>query len=157
MTFSQKEMGMLKDLMAQEKLCAEKYGKAAAEAADPQLKGLMSSIGQVEQEHERTIGQMMQGTLPSMPQNPAKWQPPQPAAAPTYGPGDQSPQKANDAFLAQDALAMETHVSTEYNGSIFEFCDENARDLLNHIQKEEQQHGLELYQYLSRTGMYNHQ
>ena len=150
-------MGMLKDLMAQEKLCAEKYGKAAAEAADPQLKGLMTSIGEVEQEHEKTIRQMMQGTLPAMPQNPAKWQPPQPSAAPAYGPGAQEQQKANDAFLCQDALAMEKHVATEYNTDIFEFCDENVREVLNHIQKEEQQHGLELYQYMSRNGMYNAQ
>ena len=49
---------------------------------------------------------------------------------------------------------MEKHVSATYNVSIFEFNSPILRDTLSHIQKEEQNHGQQLYQYLSANGMY---
>ena len=48
---------------------------------------------------------------------------------------------------------MEKHVSTTYNTAIFEFRDAQARDALNHIQKEEQQHGKRIYDYMAANGM----
>ena len=62
--------------------------------------------------------------------------------------------KDKDAFLCKDALAMEKHVSSVYNVSIFEFSCPTLRDTLAHIQKEEQNHGQQLYQYLAKNGMY---
>ena len=43
-----------------------------------------------------------------------------------------------DKLLCQDALSTEKYVSSTYNTSIFEFRDKNIRQVLNHIQKEEQ-------------------
>ena len=63
--------------------------------------------------------------------------------------------KCNDAFLCADALAMEKHVSSVYDTSIFEFSSPILRDTLNHIQKEEQNHGEEIYCYMSKNGMYS--
>ena len=48
---------------------------------------------------------------------------------------------------------MEKHVSGVYNMSIFEFRAPQARDVLSHLQKEEQQHGEMLYGYMARNGM----
>ena len=71
---------------------------------------------------------------------------------PAYG-QQPSSDKQDDAYLCQDALSMEKHVSGVYNMSIFEFRAPQARDVLSHLQKEEQQHGEMLYGYMSRNGM----
>lgn len=64
---------------------------------------------------------------------------------------------ANDIFLCNDMLATEKHVSSTYDTAIFEMTDTNVRKALNHIQKEEQQHGEDLFNYLKSKGMYNTQ
>ncbi len=56
--------------------------------------------------------------------------------------------------MCKDALAMEKHVSSLYDVSIFEFSSPVLRDTLNHIQKEEQNHGEQLYEYLSKNNLY---
>ncbi len=63
-------------------------------------------------------------------------------------------EKQKDAYLCSDALSTEKHVSSTYNTCIFEFSDSNVRNVLNHIQKEEQQHGDQIYKYMSANGMY---
>ena len=64
-------------------------------------------------------------------------------------------EKTRDSFLCADALAMEKHVSSVYDIAIFEFSSPTLRDTLNHIQKEEQNHGKELYDYMSKNNMYS--
>jgi predicted Zn-dependent protease len=48
-------------------------------------------------------------------------------------------------------------VVKDYNTAIFEFVDTNVRQVLNHIQKEEQQHGEGVFHYMMNHGMYNPQ
>ena len=62
-----------------------------------------------------------------------------------------------DAALCNDLLMTEKYVSNTYDTSIFEFTDTNVRQVLNHIQKEEQQHGDGIFQYMQNNGMYNPQ
>ena len=45
------------------------------------------------------------------------------------------------------------YVSATYNTSVFEFAQPKLRNVLNHIQKEEQEHGLKIYQYMSANNM----
>lgn len=72
-----------------------------------------------------------------------------------FQPSNCSPEgKKKDAYLCQDALSTEKHVSSTYNTCIFEFRDPNVRNVLNHIQKEEQQHGEQIYCYMAANGMY---
>ncbi|MBQ6021738.1 MAG: spore coat protein, partial [Clostridia bacterium] len=71
-----------------------------------------------------------------------------------YGPAE-TPDKKNDCYLCTDTLAGEKHASSLYDVGIFEFRDDNARKALNHIQKEEQDHGKMIYNYMSANGMYN--
>ena len=59
-----------------------------------------------------------------------------------------------DEYLCQDLLSTEKHVSSVYDTAIFEFKDAGMRDVLNHIQKEEQEHGKKLYDYMSQHNMY---
>ncbi len=153
MQLSQKEMTLLQDLKTQEQLCIEKYTNAATTACDPQLQTLFSSIGQTEQQHLHTLNQITEGIVPQIsgqqqtPQQPAKQT--QPAT-----PMDSATRK-KDKFLCVDALSMEKHVSSVYDTSIFEFKEPKVRDALNHIQKEEQQHGEQLYAYMHQNGMYS--
>jgi hypothetical protein len=63
----------------------------------------------------------------------------------------------NDATLCNDLLMTEKYVSSSYNTAIFEFRDTNVRQALNHIQKEEQQHGEGIFNYMQKKGMYQTQ
>jgi spore coat protein CotF len=59
-----------------------------------------------------------------------------------------------DKVLLQDMLSTEKYVSSAYNTSIFESAQPTVRQALQHIQKEEQQHGEQLFQYMNSHGMY---
>ena len=157
MILTEKETMLLNDLKSEEKLCIDKYNKYASQACDEQLKNIFSSIGQTEQNHYDTINQMLNGTVPSM--NMGSNQKPNLQTSSQQNLTQQQSfgqdQKKNDEYLCTDALGTEKHVSSTYNTCIFEFKDENARNTLNHIQKEEQEHGKKLYDYMSQNGMYS--
>ncbi|MGI6239660.1 MAG: spore coat protein [Christensenellales bacterium] len=155
MQLTQKETSFLKDLKEQEQICVTKYNQYAADAHDGQLKGLFTNIGQIEQQHLDTINQIMGGTVPQM-QSGGGGQSQQPEQfTATYNVGTNDPNKEKDAYLCTDLLSTEKHVSSVYNTAVFEFKDTNIRNALNHIQKEEQQHGERLYNYMAQNGMYN--
>ena len=152
MTLTQKELTLLTDLKSQEQLCIEKYGKYAEAAHDPELKTLFSNLQSNEQKHLSTVTDMLSGTEVKMPD-----------ASPSAVASKlqckisemNAEQKKNDAYLCRDALSMEKHVSGVYNTGIFEFTSPVMRDTLAHIQKEEQNHGEQLYNYLSCNNMYS--
>ena len=149
MQLTQKETSLLQDLKSQEQLCVTKYEKYANAACDEQLKKLFMEIGRMEQTHLDTVNSMLSGTVPMMTGGGGQSQ----GAKPSQSACSQEEQKT-DAYLCQDALGMEKHVSHVYDTCVFEFKDANARDTLNHIQKEEQQHGKRIYDYMAANGMY---
>lgn len=153
MQLSQKETSLLSDLKSQEKLCVEKYTKYASAALDPQLKELFTSIANVEQQHLNTVTQMESGTEQSNQQSGSS-QSVKTNFTSHYGMGD-TPDKQADCYLCSDLLADEKHVSALYNTCVFEFKSQSMRDTLNHIQKEEQQHGKAIYDYMSVNNMYS--
>lgn len=151
MTLNQKETTLLTDLKSQEQLCIEKYTKYSGIAHDPELKNLFSTLSQNEQKHLDTVTQILGGTEVKMPSE-------SPSAADAKLECKMSScseiEKKEDAYLCKDALAMEKHVSSVYDTSVFEFTSPVLRDTLAHIQKEEQNHGEKLYNYLSCNNMY---
>ncbi|MGI5919973.1 MAG: spore coat protein [Christensenellales bacterium] len=155
-SLNQKETSLLQDLKKHEELCIKKYSGYAAQASDPQLKQLFTTLGQQEQQHLSSINQILAGQLPAMGGQQGgqqAQQAPQPQQAfPPIQPGSTSPQ--TDAVMCEDLLSTEKYVSATYNTAIFEFRDPGVRQVLNHIQKEEQQHGLGLYSYMASHGMY---
>ncbi len=151
MMLTQKETNLLNELKEHEQLCVEKYNKYSNDASDTQLKNLFSQTEQAEQQHLNTINQIIGGTVPSM-QSGGQQQ--QQQITPTYKNDQSNPNKQKDAFLCTDLLSTEKHVSSLYNISIFEFKDTNIRNALNHIQKEEQQHGEKIYNYMEQNSMY---
>lgn len=150
MTLTPKESSLLKDLRNQEQLCIEKYTKYAEEANDGQLRNLFTQIAQTEQDHLKTLDQISSGSVPQMSSGSSN----QSSFPIEGGSSNSSSGKQNDQYLCTDALSTEKHVSADYNTSIFEFRDKNIRDALNHIQKEEQQHGEQIYNYMAKNGMY---
>lgn len=149
MTLSAKEKMLLEDLKSEEEVCIERYNRYANDAYDGGLKNMFDSLAKTEQQHLNTINTILGGTVPS--QNSGGEQ----AQGCTCKSQCTGEQKNCDAFLCNDALCAEKHVSSVYNTSIFEFADVNLRNTLNHIQKEEQEHGEKIYAYMSANNMYN--
>ena len=65
------------------------------------------------------------------------------------------PSNISDKDICSDLLMTEKYVSGTYDTAIFEFKDTQVRDLLNHIQQEEQKHGEAIFKYMESKGMYN--
>lgn len=150
-TLSQKERTLLEDQKSHEQICIEKYNLYANQAQDNQLKQIFKANGQQEQTHLNTINQMLNGTIPDMNQQQSQGAGQsagsvQPAAGSRH---------LSDKDMCSDVLMTEKYVSGTYDTAIFEFRDPNARDVLNHIQKEEQKHGEAIFQYMQSKGMYS--
>lgn len=150
MQLTQKENGLLDDMIESEKICIEKYKKHSGAAVDGQLKGLFSNLSDLESKHLQTLDSIKNGTVPAVQNDEGKKMP---SFRQIYSPAP-SQDKSTDAFLCSDALSGEKHVSHLYDTGIFEFRDENVRNVLNHIQKEEQQHGKMIYDYMAANNMY---
>lgn len=149
--FNQKENGLLQDLKSEEQLCIEKYTKCENNAVCPGLKSLFGGIRSQEQTHLQTISQLIDGTIPQMQGGGST-----PTASCCSSDYASDPEGfKNDKYLCEDTLSTEKHVSSMYNTSIFEFKSTAVRDLLNHIQKEEQQHGEQIYSFMNQNGMYS--
>ncbi|WP_344744178.1 spore coat protein [Asaccharospora irregularis] len=160
-----KEKFLLEDEKQQEQLCVDKYNSFANKAEDPELKNLFSQLAQKEQEHLDSINQLLSGVVPSTNQQQGQQQSQQMqnsqqnfmnlnSSSMNSGLQNNS-YSEHDKTLCIDALSTEKYVSSTYNTAIFEFVDKDVRQLLNHIQKEEQEHGEKIFNYMSQKGMYN--
>lgn len=183
MNFSQKERTLLEDQKNHEQICIQKYSNYADLAQDPQLKNIFKQNGQIEQEHYNTLDQLLKGQMPQMQQGSGQQQGgnQQQSGMQMKSHQMQSQQSGNqqqsgmqmnqqsssfmpkgqssnfntsDKDLCTDMLMTEKYVSGAYNTAIFEFRDPQVRNILNHIQKEEQQHGETIFKYMESNGMY---
>ena len=111
MLLTEKEMSVLKDLQTQEKNCIDKYEKYAGFAKDEELKQLFEELKKKEQEHYKTIGQMLNGEVPSCDCNDTAGKDYQPKG--NYSKSEDSEDKKNDCFLATDSIGTEKLVSGE--------------------------------------------
>ncbi|HHW11474.1 MAG TPA: spore coat protein [Firmicutes bacterium] len=168
-----KERMLLQDQKSHEEICIQKYNDYANMASDPQLKALFKQNAQTEQEHLNTINQLLNGQIPNMNQGQSGGQ--QQNQSPMQILQQQSSQQLSqqqtnsfqgqnqssgyqaDQNLCTDMLMTEKYVSGTYDTAIFEFRDPQVRQILNHIQKEEQQHGEAIFNYMQSVGMYNPQ
>ena len=151
MVLTEKERSVIKDLQTLEQGCIEKYGKYSNEAKDTVLKDLFSTLQKNEQQHYESLGQVLNGQVPSCDCNDDKGKMYSPTA--TYGQGAESESKKQDCFLATDCIGTEKLISSEYNSDVFAFGDSDVRKLLADIQIEEQNHAEMLYKYKEVNGM----
>ena len=151
MTLNAKESQLVKELKGQESLCIEKYTKYAGEAGDSQLKELFTGIASAEKQHLSTLNSIEGGVVPNASGSNSSGSGTLPKS---FSKAPASADCENDRFLCTDLLTTEKGASHLYDTCIFEFRDENIRQTLNHIQKEEQEHGKLLYDYMKVNGMY---
>ena len=149
-TLTTKETDLLKDMKGQEQLCIDKYDKYAQDACAPELKSLFTHLADVERTHLNTVNEMLSGKV-STPSGSSSFSGGASAGKANYS---SEQDKKKDTFLCSDMLSTEKHVSALYNTGVFEFSDVQARNMLNHIQTEEQQHGQKIYEYMNANGMY---
>lgn len=163
LTLSQKEKMLLEDQKTHEQICIEKYSNYANQATDPQLKEIFNTNGNAEKTHLNSINQLLNGTIPQM--NQQQNQNSQQSQSSQQNTGTQNSNQSmnntqssgvnlTDSEMCTDLLMTEKYVSGAYNTAIFEFRDPQVRDVLNHIQKEEQQHGEAIFKYMESKGMY---
>ena len=151
MVLTQKETAAIKDLQTQEQQCIDKYGNYAATAHDPILKDLFTTLQKEEEKHYQSLGQVLNGTVPSCDCNDSKGKNYNPI--PTYESNASAEAKSQDCFLATDCIGTEKLVSGEYNTDVFVFENSDIRKLLADIQIEEQNHAEMLYKYKKVNGM----
>ena len=153
MTWTQKETMFLQELKSAEKTCVDRYIKFIEEACDGALKNLFQTLLKREQQHLDTVTKLIEGTVPEM-SGGSQSSTPQMQSEENCGCESEGDDYKSDKFLCDDALASEKFASSLYNTSIFVFKDTNVRNILNHIQKEEQEHGEMIYNYMKPRGMY---
>lgn len=159
-TLTQKERLLLEDQKSHEQICIEKYTNYANQAQDPQLKQIFNLHAQDEKTHLDSINQLLSGRIPQMGQqqnqNSSQNMSNQ-NSAPTMNNTQSNVGNVSDSDMCKDLLMTEKYVSGTYDTTIFEFRDTRVRDVLNHIQKEEQKHGETIFQYMESKGLYNPQ
>ena len=159
LSLTQKEKFLLEDEKSHEELCIKKYNTYSNQANDPQLKQLFQTLGQKEEQHLQSINQLLDGQIPNINSNEQQQDPTQNNSQSQQNNQQlyNSPSNQSDCDLCTDALSTAKFVSSTYNTTIFEVCDTNVRQVLNHIQKEEQEHGEQIFNYMQSHGMYNPQ
>ena len=65
MVLKEKEKQAIKDLQTLEQACIDKYGKYAAQAKDPVLQELFTTLKRNEQKHYDSLEQVLTGTVPN--------------------------------------------------------------------------------------------
>lgn len=149
MILTEQETMLLKDLAQQEKLCMDKYSFYRSQAKDEDLQNLFDVIQKDETEHHDTINKLLSGTIPDVPSSTQKSYQPKG----NYAHGGNPEDKTHDALLCSDSIAAEKYVSSAYNNDLFSFASPKVRQVLNHIQTEEQQHAEMIYSYKTANAM----
>jgi len=147
-TLSQKEKMLLQDEKSHEELCIRKYNDYANKAQDSQLKQIFKANENDERSHLNSINQLLSGNVPQMNAQNQNSQS-------NMNNMQSVSSNMSDKEMCEDVLTTEKYVSGTYDTAIFEFRDTGARDVLNHIQKEEQKHGEAVFKYMESKGMYN--
>lgn len=159
-TLTQKERLLLEDQKSHEQVCIKKYTNYSKLASDQQLKDIFNNHAKIEQEHLNSINQLLSGQIPTLNNKQGGGNSSQQQQQSNNNVQAQSSgtnYQASDKDLCTDVLMTEKYVSSEYNTAIFEFRDTQIRDVLNHIQKEEQKHGEAIFKYMESKGMYSPQ
>ena len=130
---------------------------------DQLLKGQMPAMGQQGGVQQQSDGQQSgsqsqqgggQQQMGSKMQSPQMQMSSQQQSSSFQPQGKTTNYNSSDKDLCTDMLMTEKYVSSAYNTAIFEFRDPQVRNILNHIQKEEQQHGESIFKYMESKGMY---
>lgn len=70
---------------------------------------------------------------------------------------DMSIEAGDDKAMLSDMLMTEKFISGTYDTAVFESANTQVRQALQHIQKDEQKHGEEIFKHMQENGMYQPQ
>jgi len=169
MTLTQKERSLLQDLRNEEQLCSEKYRQYAAGASDGALKNIFQGFYGTELDHlnrlDGYLGTAAQSGAQNMQQNNSQQSNPYSSGRVDYNSGSPvsggfssaashpNQASAGDDFFCSDCLTLEKHLSSLYDTCVFECTDQELRNTLGTMQKDVQQQGKQLWDYMSSHGM----
>jgi spore coat protein CotF len=170
---TQKEQQLLSDQLNHEKVCIQKYSSYAQQTRDPQLRQMFNQYASEEQNHYDTVSQLLSGQPANLSMGAGAGQGGQQGrfqqqrqtqqaqmqggeAAELQGAvGGAGMTDQEEAAMLGDMLMTEKFVSGAYDTAVFESANSDVRQALQHIQREEQQHGEGIFNYMSQHGMYN--
>lgn len=139
MEWTSRERELFRELKAAEEASIRGYGEDELRTTDPELKKLFAKIRQEEETHLKTLKELEQGIIPMAAGG---------KKAGGEGQATGGKKEEEDLNFCRDALEAEQRVSSQYDKAIFAFRDCSVREILNHIQKEEQEHGRMLAAYM---------
>lgn len=159
---TQKEQTLLNDQLKHEEICIKKYTYYSEQAADPELKQLFLTLASQEKEHYSTIDQMLKGQQPDVTQSKRQGVQGQiqGQSSPATQMGYEQANMGNttgsqaDATLCTDMLMTEKFISGSYDSGIFQSTTPPVTMALQHIQKEEQEHGQKIQAYMQKKGLH---
>lgn len=155
---SQKEKMFLEEAKLQEDICVQKYRNYAQQTKSTELAQLFNKHATDEQHHHDTVDQLLQGIQPNLnnsnqPQQTIMKQNSQVTTTQTNSMG--AINNTEDKMFCIDLLSTEKYVSGTYDTDVFESANPVVRQVMQHIQKDEQKHGEDLFNYMNTHGMYN--
>lgn len=154
-TFTQKENMYLHDLKKHEEYGVKTLNKSIAEVEDQELRDLLTHLVDCESKHVTTLSDIMNGNVQMANSQRATdgdtseyYNKPQPNTSEVLA-------TPSDVDICFTLLNGSKFSSGMYNTAIFEFNNHEIRKILNHIQKEKQQTGEKIYNYLKSKNAYN--
>ena len=170
---NQKEQQYLQDAKKHEELCVAKYSNYAQDTNDQNLKQLFGWATQVEQSHLDSINQLLQGQIPAnlsqgQQQQQGQQQNSLASIQSQIGLGQiNSSQMAaqgatnnnqtgmlNNQTVCEDMLTIEKQASALYENALLETTNDQLRQAIRHIQKEEEDNAFAISQYMQQQGWY---
>ncbi len=161
---TQKERMLLQDQLNHEKMCVKKYSGYAKLAHDPEVRRMFDEIAGVEEDHYNVLNSFLGNQSENQQGHGSGFQPflqeiglvgssemdSENAGASLHGSfGTQT-----DEALLNDMLMTEKYLSGTYDTAVFECSNPDVRMALQSIQKDEQDHGQRIFEYMQRHGMY---
>lgn len=151
---SQKERMLLEDDKQQEEVCVLKYKNYGKQAKDTELQQLCNKLSNEEQHHFNILDSILKGESPNLSQGQQQTGQSQVQGGTIKNSPMPTMVNEDDKILCSDLLSTEKYVSGVYDTAIFESANPVVRQALQHIQKEEQSHGEQIFNYMNRHGMY---
>ncbi|GAA0738930.1 spore coat protein [Clostridium oceanicum] len=151
---TEKERMFLEDAKINEEVCIQKYQNYSNQVKDPKLQQILSKLAGEEQEHYDTLDTLLKGEDPKI--NVPKPQKPNQNKQVTIENNIQGVMSnKKDEVICNDLLSTEKYVAGTYGDDVFESFNPIVREAMQHIQKDEQKHGEEIFNYMYSKNMCN--
>lgn len=140
------ELYVLRSLIKTMDRHINRYGYCVKNAPDVRLKALVILLQKQDEEHYKMLIQLEQGIIPMIGRNDRE--------STLKVPKGKGGGTRVDARFCTDLYEGEKNLSSEIDQAIFKIRDSSMRNVLNYIQKQQQEHGRLLGQYMDEELIY---